>query len=243
MKLISQGAEAKIYLTDSKIIKDRVRKDYRIQEIDESLRKFRTRREAKILEKLHKFGFVPKVIECDDKEKLVIEYIEGPKLRDAIDEMFKKNKKSALKLCNELGRKIKIMHENNIIHGDLTTSNMMLNEKESKLNEKEDKYNEEKNKPNEKENNHENKLYFIDFGLSFVSQKTEDKAVDLHLLKQALESKHYKIWKECFDAVLCAYIGEEDTNGKADINKDRHKEVILRLEKVEARGRNKSKGS
>lgn len=211
MKLISQGAEAKIYLTDSKIIKYRVKKDYRIQEIDEQLRTSRTRREAKILDKLHKFGFVPKVIECDDKEKLVIEYIEGPKLRDVLDEIYLKNKSSALEICKEIGKKIRIMHDAHIIHGDLTTSNIMLNEKEK---------------------NTENSVYFIDFGLSFISQKTEDKAVDLHLLKQALESKHYKIWKECFDAVLYAYMKED---GK--------KEVISRLEQVEARGRNKAKGS
>ena len=39
------------------------------------------------------------------------------------------------------------------------------------------------------------KVYFIDFGLGFFSNKTEDKAVDLHLLKQALESKHYQIFE------------------------------------------------
>ncbi|MBS3122232.1 Kae1-associated serine/threonine protein kinase [Candidatus Woesearchaeota archaeon] len=220
MKLISQGAEAKIYLTDSKIIKDRIKKDYRIQEIDEKLRTFRTKREAKILEKLHKFGFVPKVLECDDKEKLVIEYIEGPKLRDVLDAIYFKNKLSALEICREIGKKIKIMHDNHIIHGDLTTSNMMLNSN-ILLDSRE-----------KSDNQDNNQVYFIDFGLSFVSQKVEDKAVDLHLLKQALESKHYKIWKECFDAVL-----EEYAKGEG------HKDVISRLEKVEARGRNKAKGS
>jgi len=69
-----------------------------------------------------------------------------------------------------------------------------------------------------------NKVFFIDFGLSFVSTKTEDKAVDLHLLKQALESKHYKIWKDCFNAVL------EEYNNKL---------ILDRLMVVEKRGRNK----
>src|SRR3989338_9044071 len=190
MKIISQGAEAKIYLTDSKIIKDRIKKDYRIQEIDEKLRTFRTKREAKILEKLHKFGFVPKVLECDDKEKLVIEYIEGPKLRDVLDAIYFKNKLSALEICREIGKKIKIMHDNHIIHGDLTTSNMMLNSN-ILLDSRE-----------KSDNQDNNQVYFIDFGLSFVSQKVEDNAKG-----------------------------------------ERHKDVISRLEKVEARGRNKAKGS
>jgi len=203
MKLISQGAEAKIYLKDSKIIKDRVKKDYRIKEIDERLRSFRTRREAKILEKLHKFGFTPQVFENDKKEKLVIEYIKGPRIRDVLDKM---NEKEYVRLCKEIGKKVKILHENDIIHGDLTTSNMILN-KDAKAG---------------------NKVFFIDFGLSSVSAKVEDKAVDLHLLKQALESKHYKIWAKCVDAVLKEY---------------GNKDVISRLEKVEARGKNKSKGN
>ena len=93
MKLISQGAEAKIYLTENKIVKDRIRKDYRIKEIDEKLRGFRTRREAKILGKLEKFGFVPKVLYNDKKEKLTLEYLDGPKIRDVIDELFVKDKK------------------------------------------------------------------------------------------------------------------------------------------------------
>ena len=39
---------------------------------------------------------------------------------------------------------------------------------------------------------YDKKIYLIDFGLSLYSNKPEDKAVDLHLLKQALESKHYR---------------------------------------------------
>ena len=69
-------------------------------------------------------------------------------------------------------------------------------------------------------------IYFIDFGLSFFSQKIEDKAVDLHLLKQALESKHYKIWEKCFKEVLEGYKAAKDYN-----------EVMARFEKVEKRGR------
>lgn len=198
MKKIAQGAEAKLYLTDNKIIKDRFKKDYRLKEIDVRLRKSRTKKEAKIFDKLSMLNFpAPKLIETDEKEKIIMEFIKGPKLRDVLEE---KDYKS---LSEEIGKKIAILHNNNIIHGDLTTSNMILSKK----------------------------IYLIDFGLSFFSHKIEDKAVDLHLLKQALESKHFKIWEDCFKAALKGY-EKEATDAK---------EVLKRLEKVEQRGRYKGK--
>lgn len=198
MKKIAQGAEAKLYLTGNKIIKDRFKKDYRIKEIDKKLRKSRTKREAKIFDKLALIDFpAPKLIESDDKQKIVMDFVKGPTVRDILE------KSNYKKLSSEIGKKVAILHNNNIIHGDLTTSNMILNEE----------------------------VYFIDFGLSFFSHKIEDKAVDLHLLKQALESKHYRIWEKCFKAALEGYKKEcKDSS-----------EVLKRLEKVEKRGRYKGK--
>jgi TP53 regulating kinase-like protein len=69
-------------------------------------------------------------------------------------------------------------------------------------------------------------VYFIDFGLSFFSKKIEDMAVDLHLLKQAIQAKHIDIPIEDFQIVLDSYDS---------------KEVSDRLNIVEARGRNKHK--
>jgi TP53 regulating kinase-like protein len=195
-KLIAQGAEAKLYLEDGKIVKDRIKKDYRIKEIDNRLRKSRTKREAKVISKLHSINFPgPRLLDCDEKETISMEYIDGPKLRDILD------KSSYEKISEEIGRKIAIMHNNHIIHGDLTTSNMVFKDE----------------------------VYFIDFGLSFFSHKIEDKAVDIHLLKQALESKHYKIWDKCFKAVLRAYKKEAEHG----------EDILKRLEQVEQRGRYK----
>lgn len=198
MKKIAQGAEAKLYLTGNKIIKDRFKKDYRIKEIDKKLRKSRTKREAKIFDKLALIDFpAPKLIESDDKQKIVMDFVKGHTVRDILE------KSNYKKISSEIGKKVAIMHNNNIIHGDLTTSNMILNEE----------------------------VYFIDFGLSFFSHKIEDKAVDLHLLKQALESKHYRIWEKCFKAALEGYKKEcKDSS-----------EVFKRLERVEGRGRYKGK--
>jgi len=195
MEQIAQGAEATIYKEKDKIIKKRLRKNYRIRELDESLRKFRTRREAKFIDKLPITG--PKLIKMDDKEMIIeMELIKGEKVRDILE----KN----IELCKEIGKNVALLHNKGMIHGDLTTSNMIFNKE----------------------------IYFIDFGLSFFSNKTEDKAVDLHLLKQALESKHYKIFEKAFKLVLQGY--KQKSNN--------YREIKSRFEKVEERGRNKLKG-
>jgi len=194
MEKIAQGAEATIYLAKDKIVKKRIPKKYRLKQLDNALRKFRTRREAKFIDKLPIAG--PKLIKVDDKNMVIeMEHIKGDKVRDILD----KN----LNLCKEIGKKVAILHNNGMIHGDLTTSNMILNKE----------------------------IYFIDFGLSFFSHKIEDKAVDLHLLRQALESKHYKVFEKAFKLVLDGYKEKADN----------YKEIINRFEKVEKRGRYKLK--
>lgn len=192
--IISRGAEAEIHLKGDNIIKKRVKKSYRLKALDDSLRKSRTRRESKILEKLPDDIPAPGLISHNDTE-ITMQHLKGEKVRDILD----KN----LKICKDIGEKIAILHNNGIIHGDLTTSNMI----------------------------YDKKIYLVDFGLSYFSDKTEDKAVDLHLLRQALESKHYKVFKEAFDLVLTGYKSK---------SKD-YKLVMDRLEKVENRGRNKAK--
>ncbi len=201
MELVAEGAEASIYSDKGRIIKKRHRKGYRIRELDEKLRTFRTKREAKILEKLREMGVaVPKLISVDEKTMTMeMELIEGSKARDAL------NSGNCEKICGEAGEMVGKMHGSNIIHGDLTTSNMIIDKK--------------------------GKLHFIDFGLGFFSEKAEDKAVDLHLLKQALNSSHSRIAEECFAAVVKGY---KKTN-------DNSNEILKRLEKVEGRGRHKGK--
>lgn len=202
-RIIATGAEATIFLQQNHtILKHRTKKSYRIKEIDERLRSQRTRREASILEKLSKLNFpAPKVMSEDDNTgKLEIEFLEGDKVRDIL------NKSNSSSLSAEIGKKIAILHKNKIIHGDLTTSNMIF---------------------------HNKKVYFIDFGLSFISERVEDMAVDLHLFRQALESKHCEIWGKAFNACIKAYQKESK---QAD-------EIIKRFKIVEKRGRYKSKGS
>jgi len=195
---ISRGAEAKIMFSNGFIIKDRIKKSYRLKEIDDKIRKHRTKTEAKNLTKASKIINCPKPFFIPDFFKIKMPFIEGKRLSDYLEKLPWK------KLCREIGKQIALLHDNDIIHGDLTTSNMILSNKN-------------------------NEVYFIDFGLSFNSHRIEDKAVDLHLIQQALEAKHFTIWKQAFNEILKAYH-----------SKDREK-ILEQLKKVESRGRYKSK--
>lgn len=206
---LAQGAEAIIYSDSTTVTKDRFAKSYRHPELDNRLRKARTRREAKVLTKLTEAQFpVPQMIGMDDKEmKVQMEHVPGRMVKEVVDALEeKKDEKSYIKIFKEIGMRVGELHDKGIVHQDLTTSNMIMHETKKQV-------------------------YFIDFGLSFFSDKIEDYAVDLHLLKHALESRHYRIWEKCFDAVVEGY---KQTKPDAA-------EVLSRLEKVEKRGRYKSK--
>jgi len=199
MKVIAQGAEAIISVEDTVLYKQRIPKTYRIPEIDLKLRKLRTRSEAKLLTKAE--GIAPKVLAVDEEKMLItMEYLHGDLLKDVLDDLPASQRK---KLLHELGKKVGTLHDNDIIHGDLTTTNMIA---------------------------HHDTVRLIDFGLGMISKKIEDKAVDLHLLKQALASKHYRHSHEAFVHVLEGYKQAKD-----------HSLVLARLEKIEKRGRYKQK--
>jgi TP53 regulating kinase-like protein len=172
-EVIGSGAEAVIHYDGDAVVKDRVQKSYRHPKIDNSLRKSRTRREAKILSTLKKIGFPsPELLKMDDKNmKVNMEFIAGEKLRDVFND-------NPMKFSREIGEKIAVLHNNEIIHHDLTTSNMIL-----------------------KDDN----IHFIDFGLSFFSKKVEDMAVDLHLLDRAMESRHHEHYPGCFKEAVKSY--------------------------------------
>jgi Kae1-associated kinase Bud32 len=172
---IAQGAEAVLYQDKQRILKERLSKSYRLPQLDESLRKFRTRREAKILQKLEELNFpAPRLQKFSDKRmSIFMDFIPGEQLKEVIED-------DHLQLAEQVGEKVAKLHANDLIHGDLTTSNLIKHRKTGELN-------------------------LIDFGLSSFSDKAEDKAVDLFLLDRALESKHYSIYPEVFDKILNSY--------------------------------------
>lgn len=175
MKAIGRGAEAVLYKSGASLIKDRIKKGYRLPQIDERLRKLRTREESRLLERAKRAGVpTPSVLKKDDKKMFIeMEFIDGEIIRDILT---KSNMKS---ICSKIGKQIRLLHKNEIIHGDLTTSNMIL-----------------KN----------NELYFIDYGLGKMSKRIEDYASDLHLIEEALTSGHTEIADECFSIITDNYI-------------------------------------
>ena len=177
MEKIAQGAESVLYRDRGTIIKERLSKSYRLAQLDDSLRKFRTRREAKILGKLEEMNFpAPHLQSFSDKRmSIVMDFIPGEKLRDLLIQGD-----DYQNLAKEMGEKVGKLHLKDIVHGDLTTSNMIMHKENKEIN-------------------------LIDFGLSSFSNKVEDKAVDLFLLDRALESKHYQIYPEVFQNVLEGY--------------------------------------
>jgi len=169
-----KGAEAELTLTDfygKKVVsKKRIKKSYRNNELDFNIRKKRTRSEAKILNTLYNIINVPQVLFVDEKKcEIMLEFIDGKMLKEIIEKVPT--------LAVKAGKEIKKIHESGIIHGDLTTSNILF-----------------KN----------DKLYFIDFGLGYFSKKTEDKATDLIVFKKTFNATHSKL-KNGWDLVMLGY--------------------------------------
>jgi TP53 regulating kinase-like protein len=192
-ELIRKGAEASLYSGDwfgkDAIFKRRYPKSYRINNLDKAIRQLRTINEAKALIKVKKYGInVPTVYEIDKKTSTIImSYIQGKKLKDLMVSLTPKEKKD---FFFGIGRFIARLHFNGHIHGDITTSNIIITP--------------------------EKDIFIIDFGLHDYSDSIEDKSVDLHLLKRVLISTHGNDYKICFDAFQKGYITEYSENKKSD---------------------------
>lgn len=188
--LIAQGAESLVYsathpyLADQEcIVKYRPKKPYRLPELDAQLSKHRTLAEARILQKLALSDVaVPHLVFVDAKNAFIyMEKIEGLSVKQWIwDEegdpeggasvagditrSLPDGDVSSLKdTLTLVGREIGKLHKTDIVHGDLTTSNIMLRD---------------------------GKPVVIDFGLASHSTLAEDKAVDLYVMERAVLSTH-----------------------------------------------------
>jgi TP53 regulating kinase-like protein len=245
-QILAQGAEAIISFNKGVVLKDRISKSYRIKEIDEKLRKQRTKREANLLEKAGKIILCPKLIK-QNQFSLEIEFIQGDKLSQTLNSY---EEEKQFKIMQILGEEVGKLHDADIIHGDLTTSNTILVESSDK-NSSAPTHKTKAEPCNIKNPISINKLgggasrplnqvcdskhnlvegfqvFIIDFGLGFISKRIEDKAVDLHLIKQALEAKHFQKHKEFFNNFIKGYQPKEKTL------------ILKQLEKVESRGRYK----
>lgn len=197
--IIKKGAEANLYLemwfNRKVIVKRRLPKKYRLPKLDMEIRSKRTIHEPQFIHGAKEAGVpTPTILLIDlENSTIIMEFIEGKQVKEILDEIPLKDK---IYLCNHIGKLIGRLHLNGIIHGDLTTSNMILNQY--------------------------NTVVFLDFGLSERSKEIEARGVDLHLMKRALHSTHVEHAKLCFDAVIEGYaeaIGE--AGSKKVLNKIR----------------------
>jgi TP53 regulating kinase-like protein len=143
----------------------------------------------------------PTIFLVDVKNTIIVmEFIEGKQVKRLLAEVSASEKQL---LCLKIGELIGKLHRCGIIHGDLTTSNMILNP--------------------------DGKTFFVDFGLGEKTRELETRGVDLHLMKRALQSVHFRFAAECFDAVskgYCKVLGREA--GKS---------VLDKVREIEKRGR------
>jgi TP53 regulating kinase and related kinases len=205
-KLFKKGAEASLYLVDwhqrRVIIKMRVPKKYRSPVLDEQIRFYRTVHEPQLIHEAKLAGVPTPLIYMVSvpESSITMEYIEGQQVKQLLNKVSKTKRHD---LCVKIGEAIAKLHCYGLIHGDLTTSNMIINS--------------------------EGKLYFVDFGLGEKNDEIEAKGVDLHLLKRALQSTHYKFWEECLQSVFCGYTSV--------LGVELAEKVYEKIREIEKRGR------
>lgn len=164
--LIKKGAEASLYLVDwhdrKVIMKKRLTKKYRPLKLDENIRTYRTIHEPQLMHEAKRAGVsTPTIFLVDVRNStIVMEFITGKQVKQVLTEASKKDRQL---LCFQIGELIGKLHKKGIIHGDLTTSNMILDS--------------------------ERKIFIVDFGLGEKTSELEARGVDLHLMKKPCKAR------------------------------------------------------
>jgi len=181
-KLVARGAEAELYRGRwhgrEVIAKRRIPKTYRESALDDRLRVARTKSEARLMAEARRTGVpTPLIYDVDLQQcEIVMEFLDGALVRDLLGRLTPQKLRE---LCVLIGCVIGRLHANDIIHGDLTTSNMIW---------------------------HQGRLYLIDFGLGERNEEVEVKGVDLRVLAEGLGSTHPQL--SCYDPIMAAYVKE-----------------------------------
>lgn len=171
MKLVGEGAEARIYesklLGEKMLVKKRIKKNYRVKELDDKIRRERTKKEARILSSLFISGVnCPELRFCDtDDFSIFFTFIKGRLARSL---KLEKN------FFKKAGKQLALMHESGVVHGDFTTSNLIVSK---------------------------GKVYVIDFGLSDFSSVLEEQATDLLLFKKSVDARGFKAFAGAYSKI------------------------------------------
>ncbi len=208
-----RGAEAEIHRITWRsrpaVAKRRVPKRYRLRALDEKLRTQRARHECRLISEARRVGIrTPIVYDLDifDAE-IVMEYIDGPRVKSVLLDSADTGSGPAAEngdhdiraLCRRIGATIGALHAADIVHGDLTTSNILLKERDGPV-------------------------VLIDLGLGEKTDSVEAKGVDLHVLMEAFESTH-STQLALLDDLIAGY---RKTNADADTVLDRVQDIERR---------------
>jgi TP53 regulating kinase-like protein len=189
---LRQGAEAVVYEASESgrdvVVKHRFQKAYRLPELDKELTQCRLKQEVRSILRARKLGVrAPTVTRVDvDKNCIVMQKIPGTTVKEALlhETMLEHDEK--YEIVRDLGRMVAKLHDGDLIHGDLTTSNMIY-----------------------EQTGHQERrqaaVHLIDFGLSHFSALSEDKAVDLYVLERSFVSAHPVDGKELLEHFFVAY--------------------------------------
>uniref|UniRef100_A0A453G2J0 non-specific serine/threonine protein kinase n=2 Tax=Aegilops tauschii subsp. strangulata TaxID=200361 RepID=A0A453G2J0_AEGTS len=185
--LLKQGAEGRVFVSTfvgrKCVIKERFSKKYRHPVLDSKLTLKRLNAEARCMTKARRLGVPTPVLYAVDPlpHTLTFEYVDGLCVKDILLGFGSNgiNEERLNDIATQIGNAVGKLHDGGLVHGDLTTSNMMIK-------------------------NSTNQLVLIDFGLSFTSTIPEDKAVDLYVLERALISMHSSCG-DVMEKILAAY--------------------------------------
>ena len=180
--LIKKGAEASLYLGEwhgrRVVVKKRLPKEYRPSQLDLQIRTYRTVHEPQLMHEAKKAGVPTPLVYLVDVEDatIIMQYVDGRQVKQLLSEVTERERQQ---LCFRIGCLIGVLHKRGIVHGDLTTSNMILDGN--------------------------GKVFFVDFGLGEKTVELEARAVDLHLMKRALQSAHFEFADGCMRSVIEGY--------------------------------------
>ena len=110
------GGEAEVRIYLDRVEKIRRVKRYRIPELDESIRRKRTKMEARIISAARRAGVPTPIIIDVDGDRIIMERIRGQPVKEAMSP----------EVAREVGRMVARLHAANIVHGDITPMNMIL---------------------------------------------------------------------------------------------------------------------
>ncbi|MGD9380834.1 MAG: KEOPS complex kinase/ATPase Bud32 [Candidatus Thorarchaeota archaeon] len=185
------GAESIIYRLEQWgriiLLKHRPQKPYLLKDIDEFLRTSRTSRECKMLTVARNLGVpTPTVYWIDvHNHSIAMECLQGKQLKQLVAELAADRLR---KITREFGKLIGLLHRGGMVHGDPTTSNVIVNPSGN--------------------------IWLVDFGLAEMNATVEMKGVDLHLMRRAFETTHWDfeaiLWSAALDGYRTIYAEEKE---------------------------------